>query len=216
MTSLLPKSFEWVACLKKIRGQPDPPSEREFLRKRRRFQSGGNRQGRQSSHALPLHRLQPRGRHEEQLERLHIRLGDQRRRLQFHHVSRTGSRIQSRPRFPRFRAGFEDPRLVKIGDEWLLTYTGVYPRTLRTLQCHDSGTRRAFQRPGSLGISRRNSPLARDRGHSGENSTENTGRTTTTGVSASPGRKISAPGIFSTSPALTQRRGKFDECLCES
>ena len=25
-----------------------------------------------------------------------------------------------------FQGGFEDPRLVKIGDEWLLTYTGVY------------------------------------------------------------------------------------------
>lgn len=125
MNSSLPKSFEWVARLKKYGGNPIIRPDAQSCAKDAVFNPAA---AVKNGKVHLLCRCIDFAREADTKKNWSVSTfcwAVSEDGFNFTMSSEPVSEFNPGPDSP-FQGGFEDPRLVKIGDKWLLTYTGVY------------------------------------------------------------------------------------------
>ena len=214
MTSLLPKSFEWVARLKKYEGNPILRPNANSCAKDAVFNPAATVKDGKVHMLCRCIDFSREAATKNNRSVSTFGWATSEDGFNFTMSPEPVPEFNPGPDSP-FQGGFEDPRLVKIGDEWLLTYTGVY---------REPSGRFNVMTPGLAALSK-------DLVH-----WEFLGEILPSRAIAVTPEKINGKywayydnwclrlawsedlrtWHLLDEPALTQRPGKFDECLCES
>ena len=125
MTSLLPKSFEWVARLKKYEGNPILRPNANSCAKDAVFNPAATVKDGKVHMLCRCIDFSREAATKNNWSVSTFGWATSEDGFNFTMSPEPVPEFNPGPDSP-FQGGFEDPRLVKIGDEWLLTYTGVY------------------------------------------------------------------------------------------